>query len=321
MMQITPERQWSRAILTTAAMYHLGWGLIAAFIPGRLLAWMVSGSQVNAFSLQIVGIVTFCLGIAYALASFDPFRQWVVSTAGFIFSLLCSLAFWVGLQTGTADPAFLPVVLTNWIIWVPMFSIVLYLIYLNSYRTDDLLIQTFSSKEYSLDLFDTTKGENLLDLTKEGKVLLVFLRHFGCPFCKDTMDHIADVRKEFERCSTRLVLVYMVSPEEGQEHLQAHGLDDLDQISDTESILYKKFRLRKGRVSELFGAKALARFASLLLSKGYTIGKEVGDSMQMPGVFLLHRGEILSGFVHESAADLPDYQDLLKVCCQEHESG
>ncbi|MBI1191952.1 MAG: redoxin domain-containing protein [Bacteroidetes bacterium] len=314
-MQVHPERQWSKAILMTAALYHLGWGLIASFIPGRMLAWMVSNSTVSPFSLQIIGIVTFCLGIAYALASFDPFRQWVVSVAGLVFSGICSVAYWVDLQTGNAEPGFLPVVLSNWVIWVPLLGLVVYMIYRNSYRTDDLLIATFSSKEYPLDLFDTTRGDNLMELTQESKVLLVFLRHFGCPFCKDTMDQIAQVHQDFTRCGTRVVLVYMVSPEEAREHLQKYNLEHLDQISDAESILYKKFRLRKGRAGELFGPRALLRFGQLLVSRGYVIGKEVGDSFQMPGVFLLHKGEVISGYVHESAGDRPNYNRLLETCC------
>jgi peroxiredoxin len=314
-MQTYPERQWAKAILITAAFYHIGWGLVATLVPGRLLGWMVSHSDVSPFSLQIIGIITLCLGVAYALTAFDPFRQWVVSVAGFVFSLVCSVAFTVGVQTGTADPNFLPVVLSNWVIWVPLLGIVLYLIYRNSYRTDELLIETFSSKDYTLDLFDTIQGENLRELSDQGKVLLVFLRHFGCPFCKDTMDHIAAVRKDFTQCGTRVVLVYMVSPEEAYQHLSHYELQDLDQISDSESILYKKFRLRKGRIGELFGPKALLRFGKLLFSKGYLIGKEVGDSFQMPGIFLVHHGEILTGYVHKSAADQPDYDHLLAACC------
>ncbi len=299
----------------TAALYHLGWGLIASFIPGRMLGWMVSSSTVSPFSLQIIGIVTFCMGIAYALASFDPFRQWVVSVAGLVFSAICSMAYWFDLQTGNAEPGFLPVVLSNWVVWVPLLGMVVYMIYRNSYRTDDLLIKTFSSKEYPLDLFDTTRGENLMELSKESKVLLVFLRHFGCPFCKDTMEHIARVHQDFTSCGTRVVLVYMVPSEEAREHLQKYKLDHLDQISDAESILYKKFRLRKGRLGELFGPRALLRFGQLLVSRGYVIGKEVGDSFQMPGVFLLQDGEIVSGYVHESAADRPNYDRLLETCC------
>jgi hypothetical protein len=36
-----------------------------------------------------------------------------------------------------------------------------------------------------------------------------------------------------------------------------------------------------------------------------------GDATQMPGVFLLHRGEILKAFKHKTAADRPDYLDMI----------
>jgi hypothetical protein len=310
------ERRWARAILWTAATYNILWGAIAVLIPVRLLGWMASGSAATPFSLQIIGVVTFSLGLAYALASFDPMRQWVVSTAGFVFSLLCSVAYWAGLRAGVAEPAFVNVVISNWVVWVPLFGMVLWFIYRRSYDADEELIETFSSEGYPLDLFETTDGEDLLGLSRRQPVLLVFLRHFGCPFCKDTLDHIAKVHREFERCGTRVVLVYMVEAAEAREHLMAYGLEGLTQISDPESMLYKRFQLRRGRIGQLFGPKALWRAAQLWWGRGYRIGGEVGDSLQMPGVFLLDAGRVTAGFVHESAADRPDYDRLLSVCCR-----
>jgi hypothetical protein len=38
-----------------------------------------------------------------------------------------------------------------------------------------------------------------------------------------------------------------------------------------------------------------------------------GDGLQMPGVFLLHRGKVLREFRHESAADRPDYVTLTQA--------
>jgi hypothetical protein len=35
-----------------------------------------------------------------------------------------------------------------------------------------------------------------------------------------------------------------------------------------------------------------------------------GDGFQMPGVFLIQGDEILNSFVHESAADRPNYIEL-----------
>ncbi len=45
-------------------------------------------------------------------------------------------------------------------------------------------------------------------------------------------------------------------------------------------------------------------------ANGHGVGMLAGDGFQMPGVFLLHRGQVLREFRHESAADRPDYLAL-----------
>lgn len=314
-LSISPQRRWAKGILLTAATYNVLWGLFAVLLPMRLLSWLTHSSATAPFAMQIIGVVTISMGIAYALAAFDPFRQWVVPVSGLVFSVLASLAYFAGWRSGMAEPAFFNVVLGNWLIWIPFFGLVVWFIYQQSYKADSLLIETIAGGDYPLDLFDTSTGENLLELTREQPVLLVFLRHFGCVFCKDTLDHMANLHTEFERCGTRVVLVHMVSEDEAREHLDVFGLSDLTQISDPESMLYKRFRLRRGRVTELFGFKAIRTAIRLYLRRGFTLGPEAGDSLQMPGVFLLDRGQVKTGFVHRSAADQPDYDRLLAACC------
>ena len=44
----------------------------------------------------------------------------------------------------------------------------------------------------------------------------------------------------------------------------------------------------------------------------YGIGKVIGDSFQLPGVFLVHHGEIVKAFRHESVADEVDYAAMAR---------
>lgn len=312
---ISPDRRWAKTILLTAASYNVLWGVLSVFMPLRLMSWLLGGAETAPFAMQIIGVVTISMGLAYLLAAFDPFRQWAISMAGLAFSILASVTYFIGRSKGLADEAFFNVVLGNWLIWIPLFGVVVWLVYRQSYKSDDLMIEAIAGGDYPLDLFDTNSGENLLDLSQEKPVLLVFLRHFGCVFCMDTLEHIAKVHEEFERCGTRIVLVHMVSEAEAKEHLQTFGLAHLPHISDPESMLYKRFRLRRGRLGELFGPKALRTALQLYVKRGFTVGPEVGDSLQMPGVFLVDQGRIRAGFVHKSAADQPDYDRLLAACC------
>lgn len=313
-----PEKRLAKGILITAAIYHLLWGALALIFPAMVLGWIGAyGDVMTPFTMQFLGIVTFSMGVAYWVASSDPLRQWAVSLAATVFNVICFAAFVVGLGTGVSSTEFWPLAISNWAIWIPAFLFVLYLVYQSTLRADQLLIDTYGGENnvFPLELFDTVQGENLSTLTNQVPVMLVFLRHFGCPFCKDTLDHVAAAREKVEANGVRLVFVYMITPAHAKEYLSQWGLDDVAQISDPESILYKRFELRRGSLTELFGMKALSRFAQLLFRQGYTLTEEAGDVYQMPGVFVMNEGRVTQSFIHRSAADRPDFVGMAQNCC------
>ena len=45
---------------------------------------------------------------------------------------------------------------------------------------------------------------------------------------------------------------------------------------------------------------------------GHGVGKVQADPRQMPGVFLVQGNQVLVDFVHETAADRPDYLELAR---------
>ena len=51
---------------------------------------------------------------------------------------------------------------------------------------------------FALDQIKTNTGQDLLSMTKEKPVLLIFLRHFGCVFCQQALKDIHKLRKELE---------------------------------------------------------------------------------------------------------------------------
>jgi hypothetical protein len=49
--------------------------------------------------------------------------------------------------------------------------------------------------------------------------------------------------------------------------------------------------------------------------KGTAFGlKQVGDGFQMPGIFMIHNGRIADSYIHKTASDKPDYEDIIKCC-------
>ncbi len=153
----------------------------------------------------------------------------------------------------------------------------------------------------------TNKGENLEELIAKERVLLVFLRHFGCTFCRETMSELAGVRDEIEWSGAKIVLVHMVDTDVADPILHLYDLQGLSHISDKEKLVYKKYGLNKTGFRAMFGIKNWWRAFVAGLVKGHLIGKPAGDPWQMPGVFLLQNQRILNKFTYQYVSDQPDF--------------
>lgn len=148
---------------------------------------------------------------------------------------------------------------------------------------------------------------SLGELTESAPVLLVFLRHFGCSFCRESLHDLSRNHGAIRERGVALGLVHLASETTAHQVLSPLGLDPVPRWSDPEKHIYQAFGLRRGKVLEIFGPKVALRglLGGAILRYGFEHTE--GDPRQMPGVFLLEKRTILSGFIHASAADRPDY--------------
>ena len=159
----------------------------------------------------------------------------------------------------------------------------------------------------------TNQGKSLEDHSMDSPVLLVFLRHLGCTFCRETLADVAEKRESLAARGIQPVFVHMSSDSEAEVILEKYGLDDTPRISDPERMLYKAFGLQRGKILEVVGPKIWLRAFLAAVIEGHGMGRIQGDALQLPGVFLLHKGQILKDFRHKTAADRPDYMGLSDV--------
>lgn len=163
----------------------------------------------------------------------------------------------------------------------------------------------------------TLKGERLVAASEESPVLLVFLRHAGCIFCREALADLAVVRRAIAETGMRIVLVHMGDTAAMDRLFQKYGLAGVDRIADTDQRLYRAFGLKRGKLRQLLGPKVIRR-GMQAMGRGFGAGFVSADSFQMPGLFVLHRGRILGRFRHQTAADRPDY---LQICREASETG
>ena len=134
-------------------------------------------------------------------------------------------------------------------------------------------------------------------------VLLVFLRHSGCTFCRETLAKLSTLHSSIEQSGIRLVIVSMLNEEEAVTFLSKYGLEGTWHLSDPHRHLYQAFGLTRGTLQQLAGGRVLARglLEGALWKHG--AGFSTQDNFQMPGSYLVYRGQVVWAHVPESIAD------------------
>ena len=89
-----------------------------------------------------------------------------------------------------------------------------------------------------LQQYHTETGRTLLELVDDSPVLLIFLRHFGCSFCRQTLDDVSRIRALVETKGVRPVFVHLGSPERAKPYFDYYHLSDVERVSDPGATLY-----------------------------------------------------------------------------------
>jgi peroxiredoxin len=162
--------------------------------------------------------------------------------------------------------------------------------------------------------FRTESGRTLLELSRQSPILLIFLRHFGCSFCREALDRLSQVRAELEARGVKPIFVHLGSPERAKPYFDYYNLADVERVSNPDATLYQHpaFRLsRTSPISHFFKPTVLKAWAmGAIRSYGFGLLRE--DAHQMPGVFFLREGRIANFFRYRTIADRPDYLALAR---------
>lgn len=165
-----------------------------------------------------------------------------------------------------------------------------------------------------LERMKTDQGDSVMDLSTKKPLLLVFLRHFGCIFCREALQDLSKLQNEITEKGGDLVFVHMADKETAKEYFEKYKLKDPKWVVDSNCDFYQDFNLLKGNFSQLFGFKTWVRGFDAAVIKGNGISwKQLGDGFQMPGVFLIDNGKVKYSFIHNSVADRPDYLKILNM--------
>lgn len=136
--------------------------------------------------------------------------------------------------------------------------------------------------------------------------LLVFLRHFGCPFCRETIAGLRDAAQK-EPGYPPVLFFFQGSPTEGKAFLRRYW-PEARAIADPEAHFYEGFGIARGGLAQMFHPGVVpvllrARAQGLLDDPGE---RGVGDERRLPGMFVVRGAEVVWTHRARHQADHPE---------------
>lgn len=293
----TFKKPWMKTVLLWAALYNIVFGACTVLFPNALFNFAGMEPLNYPGVWQCVGMIVGVYGIGYGIAAFAPLTHWPIVLVGLLGKIFGPIGFIYALLIGEFNVQFGSIIITNDLIWWLPFFFILKAAYSDWHKTQPKAVPFKQALEHVLVDESTTLGE----YSNQSPVLLVFLRHSGCTFCKETLAQLSAFVQR-EKTSLRPVVVTMSSDQSNQALKATYELDTVPFISDPKRELYAAFELRRGRLLQLFGLKVWVRGVQAAF-QGHGIGALDGDGFQMPGTFIIKNGEIVKGYRQDSAGD------------------
>ncbi|WP_309708482.1 peroxiredoxin-like family protein [Armatimonas sp.] len=147
-------------------------------------------------------------------------------------------------------------------------------------------------------------GETLGALSERAPTMLVFTRHFGCPFCRQMLTILATRRAGIEATGVQLALVHMGSEAQAAAFFASYGLGDLPRFADPKKKLYAAFGLKRMRLTELFRPSFWTK--GIAMTRQSSIGLPVGDVFQFAGAFVIFQGRIVQAIRTTRYSEIPE---------------
>ena len=301
-------------MLRAAGIYNLAWGSWIVLWPTALFSLAGIPQPVYLGIWQCVGMIVGVYGIGYAIAANDPFRHWPIILVGFLGKVFGPIGMvWTWLTVASDTAGYLPLRfaamtnITNDLIWWIPFAVILYGAFKHANRpaNEGLMSVTEANQKFRSQL-----GNTINELSEGRKLLIVFLRHSGCLFCREALADLRDCRDAIESAGAAIAVVHMSDNEDSADLFAAYDMQGVDRISDTDCKLYRSYELHRGSFVELFGLRNWwVGFKALV--GGHGIGKVQGDGFQMPGAFVVRDGKIIKSYRHDGSGDRPEYLDFV----------
>ncbi len=158
----------------------------------------------------------------------------------------------------------------------------------------------------------TSLGINPYQASFQSPVVLIFLRHFGCTFCRETVHSISLTEEKIKSLGIIPVFIHMSDPENANEFFAKYFNYPIHHISDPGKKLYQAFGIRTGNFLELFGPSTWIKgiWYGLFKGQGAPFVAD-GDIGQLSAVIVLKEGQISLSHHTKNASEIIGLENII----------
>jgi hypothetical protein len=312
---------WPRWVMRAAGIYNLIWGTWVILFPHHLFDWSGIPRLNHPGIWQSVGMIVGVYGIGYWISASNVQRHWPIILVGFLGKIFGPIGFLGAALRGELPWSWGVTIITNDLIWWIPFASILYGVFK---RESDPRVRLTSGNATSdiapeshlLPVPKSSNGKPIDALSEERPILLVFIRHAGCTFCRETLKVLASRLSSIRDLGLEPIVVHMSPLGEGEQLMSRYGLQGLVHVSDPSCSLYRHYQMGRGTVSQLFGPSVWWKGFQAAIIEGHGVGKLSGDGFQLGGSAIVDRGRTVQVFPANNAATTLPTEDELRIALQ-----
>lgn len=283
-----------KALMWLIAYYEL-FAILLVLLPSSLFPLIGLESTAAAWPLRLSAIMLGGLGLGLLFPFQDPLRHWGITGLITFGQIAMPMGTLLLLPLGDL-PAHVgvPMALIDLLFLVPAVLALAWTVDLHALEeASGTALQTTSELSPLLTVVPDGAAHSVGDLSAEGPVLVLLLRHLGCTFCRATLSNLSGQLPSL-RPQYRAVLVVTMSPLEEMLPLrERYNLPGVLLLSDPERLWYRALSIPVGTFHQTLGWRVLVRglFSGLLVRHG--IGAAHTDPFQLPGSAVIQQSQIL----------------------------
>jgi peroxiredoxin len=156
------------------------------------------------------------------------------------------------------------------------------------------------------------------DLWSERPAVLVFVRHFGCVFCRQMAVEIHRERHKFEEADVELAVVGHGTAEQARDFRRMQNVD-LPLLVDPDRRVYELAGAKVATLNELIGPRQILRgLRATIMSRlgqgsiAVHQGRIIGHAAQLGGVLVIAPdGSVRYAYLSEQSGDNPPAREVL----------